>query len=75
MIGLPGSLRTKVVSPERPAIRRLVTLIAAVRSNEGIAVAADAQETVGDHRRAVQKIQAQTLGGVQFLIAGSAMLT
>jgi len=71
MIGLQGSLRVKPVKFGRPPIRRFMTLVAAVRSDAGIAIAADAQETVGDCRRAVQKIQARTLGGVQFLIAGS----
>ena len=55
----------------RPLDRRRMTLIVAVRSDAGIAIAADAQETVGNYRRAVQKIQARSFSGGQFIIAGS----
>ena len=48
-----------------------MTLIAAVRCNDGIAIAADSQETVGDYRRTVQKISPLAFGNCSAVIAGA----
>jgi hypothetical protein len=50
---------------------QLVTLIAAVRCHDGIAIAADSQETAGAHRCAVQKIAPRNNGNLHTLIVGS----
>lgn len=51
--------------------RKRVTLIAAVRCDDGIAIAADAQETVGPHRRSVQKIAPFEFANCKVIIAGA----
>jgi hypothetical protein len=51
--------------------KNLMTLIAAVRGSNGIAIAADSQETCGPHRCAVQKIEPHNDGNLHTLIAGS----
>jgi hypothetical protein len=48
-----------------------MTLIAAVRYADGVVMCADAQETVGDYRRAVQKISPFETGDYQVMVAGS----
>ncbi|MGA2737220.1 MAG: hypothetical protein ABSG65_07175 [Bryobacteraceae bacterium] len=48
-----------------------MTLIAAVRGSNGIAIAADSQETCGPHRCAVQKIEPRNDGNLHTLIVGS----
>jgi hypothetical protein len=51
--------------------RKRVTLIAAWRCTDGVLVCADAQETVGDYRRSVQKITPEKMGNFQVIVAGS----
>lgn len=48
-----------------------MTLIAAVRAGDGIAMAADSQETIGDYRRAVQKLVPRNDGNLHTVIGGS----
>jgi 20S proteasome alpha/beta subunit len=48
-----------------------MTLIAGFRCNDGFVICADAQETVGDFRVAVQKIEPKTLGNFEMVIGGS----
>jgi hypothetical protein len=48
-----------------------MTLIASIRCKEGIVLCADAQETVGSYRVAVQKIIPFSVAGCQLIIAGS----
>jgi hypothetical protein len=58
-------------NPKRPPWRMLVTLIAAVRCSDGIALAADSQETVEHYRRTVQKLSPLDLGGISTVLAGA----
>jgi hypothetical protein len=51
--------------------RKRVTLIAAVRADDGIAICADSQETVGDYRRSVQKITPVKSGNLELVLAGA----
>jgi hypothetical protein len=51
--------------------RRRMTLIAAFRTKEGVAICADTQETVGDYRVTVKKIAPISVAGYQIVIAGS----
>jgi hypothetical protein len=60
----------------RRRTRRRMTLIAAFRTDEGIAICADTQETVSDqygdeYRATVQKVVPLTFDNVQLIIAGS----
>jgi hypothetical protein len=48
-----------------------VTLIAAFRTRDGVAICADSQETIGDFRQTVQKIAPLSVAGYQLVIAGS----
>jgi hypothetical protein len=48
-----------------------MTLIAAYRTVQGIAICADSQETVGHYRRTVNKISPVAVGDSQIIIAGS----
>jgi hypothetical protein len=50
-----------------------MTLIAAIRTRNGIALAADAQETVGSHRRSVQKLTPLPIqsDNLKVIVAGS----
>ncbi len=50
-----------------------MTLIAAVRTPRGIAIAADSQETAGSHRRSVQKLDRLEIweGRLSVIVAGS----
>lgn len=48
-----------------------MTLIAAFRTKDGVAICADSQETVGDFRQTVQKIAPISVAGYQLVIAGS----
>lgn len=48
-----------------------MSLIAAVICNDGIAIAADSQETVGDYRRTVQKITPFTFPNCKVVVAGA----
>lgn len=48
-----------------------MTLIAAFRCPDSIVLCADAQETVGDYRVAIQKIVPETMKKFQVVIAGS----
>jgi ATP-dependent protease HslVU (ClpYQ) peptidase subunit len=50
-----------------------MTLIAAIRTTDGIAIAADSQETVGSHRRSVQKLTplSNSERTLEAIIAGS----
>jgi hypothetical protein len=59
----------------RRRTRRRMTLIAAYRTVQGIAICADSQETVGDHRQTVNKISPVTIGDSQIIIAGSGNAT
>ena len=57
--------------PKRPAGGKRVTLIAAWRCAGGIVIHADAQETVGHYRRAVQKLTPESMGNFLVTVAGS----
>ena len=48
-----------------------MTLIAAIRCDGGVVIAADAQETAGDYRKSVQKISPLQFGGLKVVLAGS----
>jgi len=48
-----------------------MTLIAAFRTKDGVAICADSQETIGDFRQTVQKIAPISVAGYQLVIAGS----
>lgn len=58
-----------VVAPH--SRRRRMTLIAAFRTEDGVAICADSQETVGDLRQPVQKIAPLSIAGYQLILAGS----
>lgn len=64
------ALHAKGKTPQR-TVRKRVTLIAAFRTEQGVAICADSQETAGDYRQTVQKIAPLSVAGYQLVIAGS----
>lgn len=59
------------LKPQRLQKRKRVTLIAGFRYQYGWVLAADSQETAGDYRIEVDKVERQDLGGYECVIAGS----
>jgi ATP-dependent protease HslVU (ClpYQ) peptidase subunit len=57
--------------PPVPPKRKIVTLIAGFRCTDGAVMCADSQETVGDYRVSVHKLEPFTAGNFQVGIAGS----
>src|SRR5260370_2878464 len=51
--------------------RKPLTLIICIRCPESIVLCADTQETVGNHRVAVEKIASQTMKKFEVAVAGS----
>src|SRR6266568_5123690 len=58
-------------SVQRFQRRKPLTLITCIRCPESIVLCADAQETVGNHRVAIQKIVPQTMKKFEVVVAGS----
>ena len=48
-----------------------MTLIAAIRCDEGIAICADSQETIGEYRRTVQKITPFEFDNCRAILTGA----
>lgn len=72
---MPHNVRPRPLNNPKPARSKVVTLLAAFRcqieGHPGVVICADSQETCGDYRIEVKKLEAKSLGNYELIRCGA----